>query len=678
MKTNTTKFRLVLISMVLMLLVSVFLAAPVQASPGTVYVDGTQGNDGAGCGTGPGANACKTIQYAITNIALAGDTVQVAAGTYTQGGSQLLINKSITVRAEPGLPVRPKIVFNYGNWNNCNVQIAADNVVFEGFEVDNSAHWGSAPRGYLVGDYNSPRNGWTIRNCDIHHGRNAIRPMGNNVTIEYNNLYETESDLINCEYGTCYGLKVSHNWLHSHHQDMNGKPAGLTYNCSVSSSPVAAVEITYNYAWACRTFIDFQSNGGLVPTNYNILVAHNTVDYWIGDLMNPVEGENAQQMSIAWWSDAGIWNAPNFEIRDNLFTRQRWYAVVDTDTFLQGQLILRKNMFWQWYLRDSWFPAYQYPNEWPAARGAVGWDNMGAGNEFVMSECITGDPLYVASGTTPDQYYALQCGSPALGTATDGTNIGAWQEPLQCGGTITIIKDTIPDGPTDFNFTGDLGGFSLDDDTDLTLPNSIAFDKAAGTYKVTEIVPSGWVLTNLACVDPDGGTTTNLAAATANIDVDAGEMITCTFTNKVDTDGDGVPDDVDCCPTIANPGQEDTDGDGKGDVCDNCPTVANANQADADGDGKGNVCDNCPATANPDQKDSDSDGVGNVCDNCPMVANPDQADSDGDGIGNACEPKPVGGVLMPVNRLELLAPWLVAVTLIVAAVGVMAFRRRKV
>ncbi|MEM9693175.1 MAG: thrombospondin type 3 repeat-containing protein, partial [Myxococcota bacterium] len=37
-----------------------------------------------------------------------------------------------------------------------------------------------------------------------------------------------------------------------------------------------------------------------------------------------------------------------------------------------------------------------------------------------------------------------------------------------------------------------------------------------------------------------------------------------------DADGDGVHDDLDNCPGVANPSQTDTDGDGRGDLCDAC------------------------------------------------------------------------------------------------------------
>ncbi len=91
-----------------------------------------------------------------------------------------------------------------------------------------------------------------------------------------------------------------------------------------------------------------------------------------------------------------------------------------------------------------------------------------------------------------------------------------------------------------------------------------------------------------------------------------------------DTDGDGVPDNLDNCPTVANSNQADADGDGRGDACDNCPFVINASQIDSDADGVGDDCDNCPSIANPSQADFDHDGIGDACDtalNCASAAN---------------------------------------------------------
>src|SRR5690606_15481854 len=79
-----------------------------------------------------------------------------------------------------------------------------------------------------------------------------------------------------------------------------------------------------------------------------------------------------------------------------------------------------------------------------------------------------------------------------------------------------------------------------------------------------------------------------------------------------DTDGDGIPDAADNCPSVSNPDQLDSDDDGTGDACEG---------ADADGDGVGDSEDNCASAANADQADADSDGVGDACDNCPDDVN---------------------------------------------------------
>jgi len=142
-----------------------------------------------------------------------------------------------------------------------------------------------------------------------------------------------------------------------------------------------------------------------------------------------------------------------------------------------------------------------------------------------------------------------------------------------------------------------------------------------------------------------------------------------------DSDGDGIPDANDNCPTVSNQSQANSDvimlncdkpetcqiiadPDSYGDACDNCPTVNNEDQKDADADGVGDTCDNCPFAPNTQQEDfdfklvgcespgtecqqiPDPDGIGDACDNCPMLSNPDQEDVDDDGIGDRCDKCP--------------------------------------
>jgi uncharacterized repeat protein (TIGR01451 family) len=101
-------------------------------------------------------------------------------------------------------------------------------------------------------------------------------------------------------------------------------------------------------------------------------------------------------------------------------------------------------------------------------------------------------------------------------------------------GSITIVKDAVPNSATDFNFTDNISGCTLgplDDDSNGTLSNEDSCTSLTpGTYTVSENTPpAGWVLTNLVCSDSDS--TENIGTRTATIVVGPGENVTCTFTN---------------------------------------------------------------------------------------------------------------------------------------------------
>lgn len=93
--------------------------------------------------------------------------------------------------------------------------------------------------------------------------------------------------------------------------------------------------------------------------------------------------------------------------------------------------------------------------------------------------------------------------------------------------SITIEKETSPEGGDEFDFTSDIpdgGEFTLDDG------ESVTFNVPPGSYDVTEAVKAGYIVSDIVC--DDMGSTTNIVTRTATIDADAGEEITCAFTNQ--------------------------------------------------------------------------------------------------------------------------------------------------
>ncbi len=117
-----------------------------------------------------------------------------------------------------------------------------------------------------------------------------------------------------------------------------------------------------------------------------------------------------------------------------------------------------------------------------------------------------------------------------------------------------------------------------------------------------------------------------------------------------DTDGDGVPDSKDACPSVFGlkklNGCPDTDGDGITDKEDSCPKIAGLAEfdgcPDTDGDGITDELDMCPKIAGLINlngcPDTDGDGVIDSKDKCPNEAGTKSndgcpiADADNDGV----------------------------------------------
>ncbi len=106
--------------------------------------------------------------------------------------------------------------------------------------------------------------------------------------------------------------------------------------------------------------------------------------------------------------------------------------------------------------------------------------------------------------------------------------------------TVQIVKDAQPNDAQDFAFTSSgLGsGFSLDDDADAALSNTKTITVTGtglgfGAKSVTETATAGWSLTGLTCTR-NGVSAGTINAATATLDVQAGDAWICTYTNKQD------------------------------------------------------------------------------------------------------------------------------------------------
>lgn len=176
-------------------------------------------------------------------------------------------------------------------------------------------------------------------------------------------------------------------------------------------------------------------------------------------------------------------------------------------------------------------------------------DNDAVDSETVgCNENATFNNLLITDGPFDAEETETEDGFVETGNDCDNINPGSPTAPPACTientevdeeGTIIIEKDVDPEpDSTDFSFSDNIPGCSigtLSDDGAGGLANSVTCSGVTpGNYQVSENA-SGYILVDIDCDDPDGGTTTN--GSTASINLDDGETILCVFHNVPPSDG---------------------------------------------------------------------------------------------------------------------------------------------
>ena len=228
-----------------------------------------------------------------------------------------------------------------------------------------------------------------------------------------------------------------------------------------------------------------------------------------------------------------------------------------------------------------------------AASGRKAWGTrLGTGYPSDADASLFAPPVTLAPGAAPRMSYASWFGADAC-----------------CDrGTVEVSEDGGRTWTTLDELVGDLGGWSHRD-VDLTPwagQTVLLRFRFRSDHRVSQ---PGWFVDDVAFEDLDP--VVRFEDPESDDDSDGltldRERALGTDPADPDSDGDGIDDGSDLCPTVFDPAQADlVHPGGRGDACD-----------DGDGDGVADDRDVCPYTADPSQSDADEDGAGDACDPRP-------------------------------------------------------------
>ncbi len=152
------------------------------------------------------------------------------------------------------------------------------------------------------------------------------------------------------------------------------------------------------------------------------------------------------------------------------------------------------------------------------------------GSAFLKSRSSASFPAEVKDFVAPVPVNISNCGEIKIIKHTDPRGV---DQPFSYTSDLPIPGNTSPPSPNCTQSFSNPSSFTLNDKGNTTGDNAAntqdCTNVPAGTYHVTETVPTGWQLESLVC-DPPGNATIN--GATAAITVTPNSTTTCTYQNK--------------------------------------------------------------------------------------------------------------------------------------------------
>lgn len=540
------------------------------------------------------------------------DIIQLVQGTY-----RISENNNIRFMYESDEPY--SIVIKGGYTSNCSSRaVNPSNTIIDGEGIYQDGYENVSPWGYFTSSVLTILN-WTLSPYT-------------SIVIDGMTMKNGLSNYIGGLYAGSYfaNIDITHNIISNNSaNDYNSEAGGLYVYSEEGISTIADNIIKDNTA-TYSAGVNADSNG-----NGNIVLSNNIIT---GNVANNYGG------GVRVWSNWGDLYLVNNTITAN--TATGWFAG-GLYMIPEGWQVaeISNNIIWgnnAPYGEDVYFEVCYdgnciidvYNNDYDPSKVYYG-----SYTQFNELNNVNADPVLTAD-------HHLTPLSPARDT---GSNAATFLPATDFDGDPRILDDVVDIGADEFR-NPVTAAFSASP-TQGSPPLNAAFtDDSASTAGA--IVSWAWDFDNNGTIDSvlqdpafsysSPGLYTVSLTVTDTVGNTDTEIKADYIRVESDTDGDGVIDSQDNCPSISNPGQTDGDADGVGDACDNCPADSNASQLNTDGDGLGDACD----------PDDDNDGLTDLDEINLYGTNPLLWDTDGDGYGDGEEMALLSDPLDPLSTPE--------------------------